>query len=435
MKILVPDKQVAFDLVKILNSFTPSSSDQLINGKKTGFKKFKPIYCAYVRAEDSNPALCPPIPAGTQNFWNELSIKSFWESQPAALLDQWTNRNRKEDVIIHDIENGWGSHPNFSPDFDIPGALAMPGAGVGDTVHGTCVLGLLVSRWPAGSTPMSGILPNQVHGIAPMVGVRLYSARNVAGELRNDDALAMAIFEARNRPGDVILIEKQLNNRPAYDFDFTPSGTGNDFFPLETDQAIFDLIQVATRELGIIVVEPTGNFLNFDLENYHNHVDASRPPSAVVNLVPGTPASLVEFVKRRLPRASARVLRFDAVMDSGAIMVSGAEQDSATSHWKNRYGFGSRVDCWVPSVSILTTFPDRTLKNFCETSAASAIMAGMIAGLQAVNKNQGRPPIQPEDMRQAIRDTVQPVNLNRLSLPDMMKLARHPRINLIPAGT
>jgi|GEM_PF-5141977 len=330
---------------------------------------------------------CNPNTASRQEFWETVGIQDFWRTQDSELFT-----GQKVDVVIHEIEDNWASNSAFN--YSIPAPPVDPDSH--SAVHGCAVLGLLGAQWENNTLPDSF---NTVHGIVPMVPVRLYSAApinpNRPTELQEPDTLAQVIWQARNRPGDIILLEKELAKMPEYDVLNTINVGARGEFPLELDQVLFELMQVATHALQLLVIEPAGNG-NCDLTKYEQELK-QKDKQAKLNLnysLNNVTPDVRSYIRRRLLKPYSRFIGYDLDNDSGAIMVGAAYWRN--DKWQNvrpnvtfvDANNGDRVDTHGPSEQVLTTYPGTATGVICDTSAATAIVAGMIAALQVVCKHE-----------------------------------------------
>lgn len=296
-------------------------------------------------------------------------------------------------VRLADVEAGW-----YLRHQDLPTATTLPPDEFemleSSKHHGTGVIGIAAA------------LDNDVGviGIAPTPREVL-----VASHVRNQrpGCVAEAIEDAAARldPGDVLLIEWQLNVPPHFNL------------PVDADPHI----RGAVRRLcdrGIVVIEPAGNG-NVDLD----------------------------LVADLDPRASA----FD---DSGAIIVGGCHSAldvtrSAHERWTHPVydagsNFGSRVDCHAFAEDVVTAGPPRFpglavgagttpesqyRRDFGGTSAAAAIVAGVVLCLQSLHVSRHRRPMAPRDVRDALRTQGTPQGQHVPGhiglMPDLRKLVAH----------
>jgi serine protease len=246
--------------------------------------------------------------------------------------------------------------------------------------HGTAVLGVMsADALPAG-VGMIGI----AHG-ATVAGA---SPALPDGRWNVEQAIRSSV-ELMN-PGHVLLLELQTADR----------------FPYEALASVFSVLQWATLERGIYVVEVAGNAGN-------NNV----------------PLDSIGITRTR---------------DSGAILV-GAGGSSVGPFPRARVShsnFGSRVDLqgWGERVAtcggrsspeFFDLHPDPSAErcytgSFRETSSAAAMVAGVVACIAGVVRATGRPPLKPADMRDLLVTTGQaqtngpnPPGQNIGPLPDL----------------
>lgn len=254
-----------------------------------------------------------------------------------------------DDVRVADIESGWRLDHDELLTADIR-RLSVFGSNQVD--HGTAVAGIVV-----GSDNGVGTI-----GIVPNAGFELITADRGLGPPGNL-AAAIGIAAARLGAGDVLLLEAALPFRP---------GNNPDVL-LEFRRSEQVAIGIATSR-GITVIEPAGNGgLNLD----------AFP--ALAHTRPGSPT----FV------------------DSGAIVVGAAELTGPASDvWARTFSsFGSRVDCFAAGSGIRapSSAATNSYQFFGGTSGASAIIAGLVASLQAMTRASGQAPLLPADIRLLLR--------------------------------
>ena len=343
----------------------------------------------------------------TQGFWHDLGLDT---------LPPLTPNEATASVIISDIEPAWQlpspTLATLPPEITLvkfgTNLPANPANG-SFRQHGRRVLELI-----NGSTP-------PLRGIAPTAAIALYAATFVPAvgfhENRTDDALLAAIWQNRLTPGNMILLEVSLPTPPIYDPAF---GVGAGFnYPIETEQAIFDLISLATRTaINLLIVEPAANGIGFDLDTYKPK--PYKTASGTVQIASDasfSTASTGDAAVWAFYTACAkrnRTLRFDKENDSGAIMVGAVKRDG--SGWKRTHNFGSRIDVNAPGDGVPVS--DGT---FGETSAASALIAGSVGLLQQLRRSTpGQPDWHSADIRAKFRTTLGPTHTQ---LPDMTVMA------------
>jgi len=174
--------------------------------------------------------------------------------------------------------------------------------------------------------------------------------------------------------GDIILVQAQVRGM----------STGKRLWPVEVHPANFDAIRLATA-LGVIVIEAAANgSIYFNLST-----------------------DLDQFVlngKRILNRSDPDF------RDSGAILVAGASSNIPHKRIYNS-NYGSRVDCyaWGENVYTAGNFPDSSngavnfyTKEFCGTSSAAAIIAGVAVSLQSIMEANHNLRLGPAEMRKIL---------------------------------
>jgi hypothetical protein len=204
--------------------------------------------------------------------------------------------------------------------------------------HGTAALGLILSPH---NKPLIGI--------APGADVKVLITPDADDPDLATNPTAEAIRKAAKKlvEGDVLLIEiQETEDRP-----------------VEVNVDTFIAIQEASSN-GIIVIEPAGD-KGVDLDGY-----TKKTAPAWHN--PDYPNH-----------------------DSGAIMVSGCTLDAPHHPDATGCNHGSRVDCYAPSIDVVSAGWDSLVDSgnentsygkgdFNSTSAASAIIAGVVLRIQAL---------------------------------------------------
>jgi serine protease len=292
-------------------------------------------------------------------------------------------------IGVVDVEQGWQfTHP------DVDGLVGAPlvhlnrfdeSPAEGD--HGTSVLGIVAGR----ANRVGGT------GIAPAASVAVCSHYDGTETVRTVDAVLAA--RAHLAAGDVLLVEVHLPTLG--------------YLCAEADDATFHALRLASAA-GIVVVEAAGNG-SADLS-------AWAGPSG-----------------RRLDRDVPE-------LDSGAIVVaacrSGHETDATgvQGHRWNQPAFsnyGVRVDCHAWGDAVQAPVVD-DYDEFGGTSAAAAIVAGVVAAVQGMRVAAGLPRLETVAMRELLRSTPGtpqvPVTSLRLigAMPDLAALAA--AVGALPAA-
>jgi hypothetical protein len=204
-------------------------------------------------------------------------------------------------------------------------------------------------------------------------------------------------------PGDVMTLETTAAWGPLFGF-----------VPVETDEWEFNLIRAAT-DMGILVVQPTGN--NFVLDAQGNPVlDANKLPI-------GKGTDLDAYLNANHEHV---LNRLDAKFkDSGAVLC-GAASPNAPHTRASFSGFGSRVDCyawgwgvpacsdgWAGGVVPPATTPETSYTpNFGGSSSGTATTAGAALLLQSWHKKAYGSFYDPSTLRALLSDW----NLNTQSV-------------------
>ncbi|HEY2905732.1 MAG TPA: S8 family serine peptidase [Vicinamibacterales bacterium] len=285
-----------------------------------------------------------------------LCTTTFENAAPAGIDAQfaWTvpgGDGQGQSVI--DIEDGWElNHVAIAAH-----AIPPPIVGFndpGESSHGTSVLGIICGSGGG----FSGIAPN-VQSVA-VVSAKV-SATDPVSMASIADAIATAALQLAF--GSVLVIEFQ----------------SSEFLPCETDFACFQQIDLATSA-GVVVVEAAGNGAS-DLDAF---VDTSG---------------------RRTLQRSAQNPAFE---DSGAIIVAAAS--GAVPHqWRINSNFGSRIDCYACGDGVLapvSSGPGDTMSTGCffDTSAATAIIAGVALSVQGMTEARTGQRAGPSALRSILSD-------------------------------
>jgi hypothetical protein len=255
--------------------------------------------------------------------------------------------------------------------------------------HGTCVLGVLVAK--ADKRGVTGMVPK---------------ARVVLGSISengNGSAGTLSAVVKQLNAGDVLLIELQReypgrSSRPI-------PGRRDEWIPIEWWPDDFEVIRRAT-EKGIVVVEAAGNSgLDLDDARYD---DADN----------GFPSDWRNPLN----------LKNHPAWDSGAILVGAgiADRESspgrkdASRHPCSNYGPRVDVQAWGDNVATTgggglygvlqgsspTPIPETQWYEwgFSGTSAASAIVAGVVCCMQQYAQRVLKRPLLPSEVRSMLRD-------------------------------
>jgi hypothetical protein len=284
-------------------------------------------------------------------------------------------------ITIYDVEYNWlQSHEDLSKAagvsllLDAGDSISPPGYPGCDAPcdrinreHGTAVLGELIAD--NDTIGVTGISHGADIELAPSVTTNLgYNPAN---------AILLAVADAE--PGDVILLEQQMD---------VCGGLG--LGPIEESQPVFDAIQTAIAN-RITVVEAAGNG-GVDLD----HADCGTT--------------------------------FDRTdRDSGAIMVGAGEPPGASDRERRGISsYGDRVDVQGWGTGIVTTGYGTAAPNgyrdpdddadpntwyrftFGGTSGASAMVAGAVANLQGFAINTFGTPLLPFQIRSLLAETGSP---------------------------
>ena len=324
-------------------------------------------------------------PTGVVSYGTNIETRQAFHLGPApwgidALYAWQVAGGSGRGVRVADLEHAWDlTHEDFVTASITPFSVF----GTDDTDHGTGALGILMS----GDNGVGTV------GVSPEVEGFLVTARRQNGIFWIPAAVVAAGDAAR--PGGVVLIE--VGHR------FFPTGD-TAHIPLE----FHPLTQAAIRLLtlfGITVVEGAGNG-NINLDGF----------PFLAHLQPDSPL----FV------------------DSRAIIVGAGVPTGATGdpEWERAdfSTYGKRVDCFAWGESVVAPSskpPGSYTHDFNGTSAASAIIAGMVCAIQGMSLAATDQPLLPTDIRRLLRDPelgtpIAPGKLSAIgAMPDFRKIARH----------
>jgi hypothetical protein len=264
-------------------------------------------------------------------------------------------------IHVGDIEHAWRLDHNELITARIVPRSVFPPVFPEDINHGTGVAGILVSADNGDGTV----------GIAPDAALDLFTSnRGFVDNL----ASAILVATANLGRGDVLLIELAhsiLPLPPPVSGKPRPRGTPDVL--VEFDPAVQDAIRQATQR-GITVIEPAGNLGTINLDA-HPFLAHTRPESESF---------------------------------SGAIVVGSAQDTTPpTGTWPRRLSaFGTRVDCFASGGEILTASSANAgaFQLFSGTSGASAIIAGVVASLQAMTLAKEGDVLSPAFVRSLLRN-------------------------------
>lgn len=293
----------------------------------------------------------PPadIPPTTPDFFAEQI-----DVEELQFLYAW-NWNQGEGIRIVDVEYSWQPlHEEFADTPNLPTEHAWGWNVDMYQYHGNAVLGQLVA--PDNGYGVQGyVRAAEVLMVAPYADVNAYS---VAAAIVNSIPLLAE--------GDIVLLEQQS-------FDFGA------YCPMERNPSVFDAIEYAT-ELGIVVVEPSGNGAqDLDAGYWEGWFDRTTH-------------------------------------DSGAIMVGGGAIDgpfSTARTWSGGSSYGSRIDVqgWYDHIATVGAaemsdlfYPNRDplqayTAYFGGTSGASPQIVAMATMLQSMQVESGVAPFRPKELR------------------------------------
>ncbi|MDF0644555.1 MAG: S8 family serine peptidase [Nitrospira sp.] len=254
-----------------------------------------------------------------------------------------------------DVEQGW--HLNHQ---DLPAGIQLIHGVNQDLAHGTAVLGIVAAQ-------DNGI---GCVGITPYIRTKMVSSIWPDPDAQYPDRY-QAILAAIEKLdyGDVMLLELQVDAKGYY-----PGQDKLDWYqnlPVEVDPLLFELIQTATFNKGIIVVEAAGNG-GLDLDQFD-------------------PYAAPHWGK-----------------DSGAIMVAAVDAPAGRSGYVRvlQSNYGSRINCFAWGSQICVPYdlagPQTWVSGFGYTSGASAIIAGAALAVQGYAKSNLNRTLSADEMRSVL---------------------------------
>lgn len=293
-----------------------------------------------------------PVASPVSPSWN--SSQTFRQAAPVGVdsngVSSWPGATGSK-VKVVDMEYAWNVNHEDLSKARAPGAMIPNGTyedPFGDTNHGTAVLGILGAD--SNTFGMTGIVKDAAIGM-----VNAYNTEGYAG------ANAIDIARANMNPGDVLLIEQQVDG---------PAPGTNDYVPLEWIASIYDAIRTATAQ-NIIVVEAAGNG-GQDLNNtslFGSPFPSGKADSGAIMVGAGGACS-----GGFTPRNSR--LSFSSY--GNRVNVQGNGECVFTTGYGNLYGAGN----------VNTFYTDA----FNGTSSASAIVAGAAAAFSSAYEHLNSTP-------------------------------------------
>jgi hypothetical protein len=329
----------------------------------------------------------PTLPAGLVSFGTNPECARAQQIGPApygvdAIYAWGVAGGTAPRIRVCDVEHGWDLNHQ-----DLIGANIRAESVFGSIGrdHGTGVLGILMAA--DNGVGLVGIAPEAA-------GFLVTEARPPRGVLSLPAALAAAGIAAQRR--GVVLMETSHI--------FVPGA--EPAIPSEFHRPTQTAIRLLTAA-QINVIEPAGN----------RGVDLDQFP----------------FLAH---------LRPDSPTFSGAVMVGGADLtviNDTEVGWSRSSTYGTRVDCFAafsnvrsPSSAAVDAY-----QQFTGTSAASAIVAGIVCAIQGMSEAASGEWLLPQDIRRLLRDPDLGTSTGAGlpggigSMPDLRKIARHmkwPRI-------
>jgi subtilisin family serine protease len=279
---------------------------------------------------------------------------------------------RGQGVTICDVEFDWNlNHVDLPRNIRLIGGARSGSAD--DIDHGTAVLGQMVSR--SGRAGTIGICPGATAAVQSVIINRV---QNIAGAIAN--------ASRQLRPGDVILIEVQINDPP---------------LAVQFEDAEFSAIRAAT-ERGITVVEAAGNGnQDFDASQY-NGTNLQRDAGAIVVGAGVPPTNYYDFLGNTIPGQVRRTRYGPIGVPRSRIFFSNHGRIVNVQGWGwnvTTLGYGDAQ--WGNRNQLYT-------HRFNGTSSASPIVAGAVACIQGRARAQLGRPLTPAEVRRILVRTGTP---------------------------
>ncbi len=300
-----------------------------------------------------------------------------------------------DEVRFVDVETGWYTDHE---DLSLASATPIVGVNKNDKEHGTSVLGIVNAV--DNTKGIVGLAPHAIGRIAsPYIE---YSWGGATLSLYSR-ALAMwcaAVSLMDDVRGHVMIVEMQCTVVEADG----PDGTTGVLLPVEAELLNWAVITVA-RYCGVVVVEAAGNG------------DRKMHVGGIANLPSGT----FDFL--------------NAARDSGAIMVAAGKYVPAAGITPATYvryaesNYGSRIDCFARADGLctLSTSPSAYRDDFTQTSAATAVIAGVVLVAQSMARQILHRMLTPSEVRQVVRSslgTPSRIGSGIRRMPDLMRIGQ-----------
>jgi hypothetical protein len=301
-------------------------------------------------------------------------------------------------VRIVDIENGWQlDHPELIT-AQITSRSVFGVASADDIDHGTAVAGIVVGA------------DNGVGSVGMVPNAALDLVTNIRANGIPDTANAIAWASRHLTRGDILLLEAAAN--------FFALSDPNDAKPdilVEFDPAAQLQIRLAVGR-GITVIEPAGNADNVDLDRF-------------------------PFLAHTWPESPT----FSGAIVVGSARDTAADEDPPSGNWARNSAFGRRVDCFAAGRMVIAPKADDPdhYQFFGGTSGASAIVAGLVASLQAMTKAASKDSavLEPADVRRLMRNALlgtlpnDPLNAKIGTMPSLRKIVQAQGLHrILPVG-
>jgi serine protease len=343
------------------------------------------VEAAYTAPRPAPPPSVPNYYPGKQGYLRPattgIDARYAWENYGA-------DGGYGQRVTIAIIDYHWNANHNDLPAVSEPAPSPVASAqSLECRNHGTAVLGILLARHEEEGGSEKGM-----RGIVPQASARMYAADTDPDVNTINVADAISLATGVLVSGHVLLIEQQTWD------------TNGELVPVEYNLAEFNAIWAATQK-GIIVVEPAGNGnlltqSGVPLDQYNDRFYYTDEDTGELK---DSKAILVGAGRTRGPQQRARC---DFSNYGQRVDVQGWGEFVGTLGYGDLHPGGN-----PPNPALENDF---YIDDFGGTSAASAIVAGVVAALQSICQAKGwsipkvslmPPSTLSQDMRQLLIDT------------------------------
>lgn len=320
---------------------------------------------------------------------NELTAPVAGSNQYHADLGIINNTGNRTPIKVFDIECAWNPKDSEIDDTGIPLSpifpmdyseliTQLPSPYIRERkAHGTSVLGILKAERNSNFT--KGIAPNANINMSSIFGLRQDRVVNSV-----ENAILATLYEKnentiiRTEKGSIILLEIYM---PPY--------------PIEIEPAVWQLIQIATR-LGLIVIEAAGN-KEYDLADLpqpygRNLANLERRYNEAMDKYEADTGESMSLVFGFAD--NNQIINNFLSNNSGAILVGAYSKNSRNQFYRTANTTydtrpNKKIKVYGQGENVSVVINERE-EDFGFTSAASAIIAGLAALIQAYARDKGK---------------------------------------------